>query len=156
MDHEHELNYEEALRERRSVILNSTKNSNYDSKTQIIKLLELEYEDLEKQHSALMYSNDEMLKVNPSDSDLIECREENIKYIQAGLKRMKEIIEEVLDLDRDNRLKDKQPGVVVDSMDNKYDTNSENNVESNTNNENNIMNSKDYKNTNEIIDEIEL
>jgi len=94
-------NYKEHIKEQRNNKIELLDN-NLDSKQKIIKLLELEYEDLEKQQSILIYSNDQMLNFDPNDIEVIECRAENLKFIQKNIERMKEIKKEIVDLDKNH------------------------------------------------------
>jgi hypothetical protein len=95
--------YQQSIREKKINLLDSTyEHKSVDSKEKIIKLLELEYEDLERQQSLLHYSNEEMLICDPNDVEIIECRAENLKFIQNNLKRMKEIKEELLNLEKEH------------------------------------------------------
>jgi hypothetical protein len=95
--------YQESIREKKINLLESTnERKSVDSKEKIIKLLELEYEDLEKEQSLLHYSNEEMLMCDPNDYEIIECRSENLKLIQNNLKRMKHIKEELLNLEKEH------------------------------------------------------
>jgi hypothetical protein len=97
--------YQEAITLRREAILESMENQEQvESKVKIVKLLEMEFEDLEKQQNALVYSNEEMFKCDPNDLELIECRAENMKYIKLNFERMKQIYEEISKLDRNNKL----------------------------------------------------
>lgn len=95
--------YQESIREKKINLLDSKyERKSVDSKEKIIKLLELEYEDLEKEQSLLHYSNEEMLMCDPNDYEIIECRAENLKFIQNNLKRMKHIKEELLNLEKEH------------------------------------------------------
>jgi hypothetical protein len=84
--------------------LNVINDTTLDSKQKIIKSLEIEYEYLEKQQAALLYSNDEMLKFDPNDYELIESRVENLKFMGKNMRRMKQIKDKLIQLDRDNRI----------------------------------------------------
>lgn len=97
--------YQESMKERRMKVLED--KGEMDSKEKIIKILELEYEDLEKQQRALFYSNEEMLLSDPNDLELIECRAENMKFIDKNFQRMKEIKEELINLEPQHFIKDK-------------------------------------------------
>jgi hypothetical protein len=77
-------------------------NTELDSKEKIVKLLEIEYDFLEKQQSAMFYSNEEMLKFDPSDIDIIEARSENVKIMCKNMERMMKIKNDLLGLDREH------------------------------------------------------
>jgi predicted metal-dependent hydrolase len=53
-----------------------------------------------------------MLQCDPNDIEVIECRAENLKFIQNNLKRMKEIIEELINLDKQHEFKDKDVYII--------------------------------------------
>jgi hypothetical protein len=74
----------------------------FDSKEKIIKLLEIEYDYLEKQQVALFYSNEEMLKYDTNDIAIIEARSENVKIIGKNIERMKKIRNDILNLDKEH------------------------------------------------------
>jgi hypothetical protein len=97
--------YQEAMIERREAVIQSMENQEHiDSKVKIVKLLELEFEDLEKQQSALVYSNEVMFQSDPNDLDIIESRAENMKYIKLNFERMKQIYDEISKLDSNNQI----------------------------------------------------
>ncbi len=145
--------YQEAMAEKRLKLFESfPENKNKDSKSKIIKLLELEYDDLEKQLAALIYSNEEMLNIDASDLELIECRAVNIKFIEKNIKRLKEIKEEILNLDKDNKIKNKDESLVFNLDDyeyNKADLNQITNI--NLNNEYDLIDKDE-----DIIKELNL
>ena len=100
--------YEESIRQKRLKLFDSMpEKKSSDSKVKILKILELEYEDLDKQQKALIYSNEEMLNSDPNDIDIIEYRAENMKFIQKNIIRMKEIKDEILNLDKNHQIKEK-------------------------------------------------
>jgi hypothetical protein len=103
--YENHSSYEISMREKRAK--NVYSSSQLDSKEKIIKILELEYEDLERQQSALIYSNEEMFNPGAEDLELIECRAENMKFIEKNIKRMKEVRKQILELSKDHIIKNK-------------------------------------------------
>jgi hypothetical protein len=90
-------------------------DKDYEDKEKIIKILEIEYDLLEKQQSALFYSNEEL--ANYDDYDAIESRAENMKYIHKNITRMKQIKQNLLNLDNDHYINGKD---IFDCFDKKY------------------------------------
>jgi hypothetical protein len=107
-------------------------NDDIDSRYKIIKMLEIEYDYIEKQQMAMFYSNEEMLKYDPNDIDLIDARAENIKLIEKNIIRMHKIKSDILELDRDHYIINKN----IFSFETKLNLFSNNfdNVEINTDN----------------------
>lgn len=81
---------------------------NLNQKERILTLLAIEYDYLEKQQNALFYSNEEMEKYSLSDKDIIECRAENLKIIEKNLVRMKQIRQDIIALDKDHYILNKE------------------------------------------------
>ena len=86
----------------KSTNTNTTKLGNNDyicnSKEELVKIYETEFEELGERVHALFQSNEEMLAYDPHDYDLMQAREENLEIIDKKLsdiiqiqKNMKEI-----------------------------------------------------------------
>lgn len=88
--------FEENLRNLRFNIVN---DETLDSKQKIIKSLETEYEYLQNQIKALIYSNEEMSKFDVNDDMIIESRSENLKFMQKYIIRLNKIRNEITILD---------------------------------------------------------
>jgi hypothetical protein len=88
--------YEENIRTLRLNVIN---DNSLDSKQKIIKSYEIEYEYLENQIRALIYSNDEMSKFNMNDEIIVESRAENLKFMQKYLIKLNKIRAEIVALD---------------------------------------------------------
>jgi hypothetical protein len=91
-------------------------DKDYEDKEKIIKMLEIEYDLLEKQQSALFYSNEELANYD-DDYDAIESRAENMKYINKNITRMEQIKQNLLSLDNDHYINGKD---IYDCFDKKY------------------------------------
>lgn len=121
--------YEQKLKDKRDENINTfVQDKTMDSKEKIIKVLELEYDYLEKQQMAIFYSNEEMLKFDPNDSDLIEARAENMKFIDKNIKRMKQIQKELLSLDKDHYIMGKNLFSCFGVVDKKIDNDNNDNI----------------------------
>lgn len=106
------LDYEEykqkTLENKKLIIDKFINNDKINDKVKIIKFLESEFDFLEGQQKAIFYSNEEMEKYSSEyDNDIQECRAENMKIIFKNLERMKKIQSEILDLDRNHCIKDR-------------------------------------------------
>ncbi len=153
-------------------------------KDELIKIYEIEFEELGNRVQALFQSNEDMLEFDPHDYDLIQAREENLELIDKKLaeivkiqKKMKEICEihPIVNVDifdyfgigqstnndkEDKKIeKDKEKLIKVNQKnDDKFENKNNINIIKNENKEkNSIENSKDkIDNKNEIVTEIEL
>jgi hypothetical protein len=67
----------------------------YKSTAELINLLENDFESIVSQVKMLYEANEEMLKFDPNDYDLIEARQENLEIINKKILRLKEIQEEL-------------------------------------------------------------
>ena len=63
----------------------------YHNTEELISILEVEFNEYGDVVQKLFESNEEMLKFDPKDYDLIQARQENLEIIQHKLKQMKEI-----------------------------------------------------------------
>ena len=153
-------------------------------KDELIKIYEIEFEELGNRILALFQSNEDMMEFDPNDYDLIQAREENLELIDKKLaeivkiqKKMKEICEihPIVNVDifdyfgigqstnkdkEDKKIeKDKEKLIKVNQKnDDKFANKNNINIIKNENKEENtIENSKDkIENKNEIVTEIEL
>jgi hypothetical protein len=140
---------EEFLKRNGIIEIESFINSNqYDSKEKIIKLLEIEYTELEQQQMAMYFSNEEMLNYDPNDLDIIEARAENIKIMEKNIQRMQKIKEDLLKLDRDHYINGKNVFDCFNFKPEKNDT-----IENKIDNEGDKMDVDDEE---KIITEIDL
>ena len=87
--------------DRQRMIDDFINDDSLNSKQKIITVLEMEYNYLEMQQKALFYSNEEMLNCDINDTDVIESRAINMTFMEKNNKRMKEIKQELLNLDGD-------------------------------------------------------
>jgi len=92
-------NFESFEENLRMIRLNVINDNSLDSKQKIIKSYEIEYEYLENQIKALIYSNDEMSKFDINDEIIMESRAENLKFMQNYLTRLNKIRSEIIALD---------------------------------------------------------
>jgi hypothetical protein len=101
--------YKQKYLENRKNTIDSFINDNkINDKEKIVKFLESEFIFLEEQQKAIFYSNQEMMKYcGEDDEDINECRSENMKIIFKNLTRMKKIQSDIIGLDRNHFLKDK-------------------------------------------------
>ena len=153
-------------------------------KDELIKIYEIEFEELGNRILALFQSNEDMMEFDPNDYDLIQAREENLELIDKKLaeivkiqKKMKEICEihPIVNVDifdyfgigqstnndkEDKKIeKDKEKLIKVNQKnDDKFENKNNIYIIKNENKEeNSIENSKDkIENKNEIVTEIEL
>ena len=74
---------------------NTTKLGNNDyicnSREELVKIYETEFEELGEKVHALFQSNEEMLAYDPHDYDLMQAREENLEIIDKKLSEMIQI-----------------------------------------------------------------
>jgi hypothetical protein len=68
----------------------------YRTTTELIKLLESDFEQIVMEVEMLYNANEEMLEYDPSDYDLIQAREDNLAIINKRLERLKEIQKELM------------------------------------------------------------
>ena len=62
-----------------------------NGQNELIKIYEIEFEELGDRVQALFQSNEDMLEFDPYDYDLIQAREENLQLIDKKLEEMKKI-----------------------------------------------------------------
>lgn len=97
------------LENRKNTIDNYINDNKIGDKEKIIKFLESEFFFLEEQQKAIYYSNQEMMKYcTEDDEDINECRAENMKIIFKNFERMKKIKSDIIGLDKNHYLKDKE------------------------------------------------
>ena len=153
-------------------------------KDELIKIYEIEFEELGNRVLSLFQSNEDMMEFDPNDYDLIQAREENLELIDKKLaeivkiqSKMKEICSyhPIVNLDifeyfgigkkplsnkeenKDN-LEIKNENLIEIEQKNDINKNDNNNILNNENNnkdENSDKNNKN-ENDNDIITEIEL
>ena len=63
----------------------------YHNTEELLTILETEFNEFGEIVQKLFESNEEMLKFDPNDYDLIQARQENLEIIQIKLKSMKDI-----------------------------------------------------------------
>jgi hypothetical protein len=145
--------YVNKMKEKRQrVIEDFVNDQRFDPKEKTIKILEVEYAYLEKQQQALFYSNEEMFKYGPNDVEMIECRAENLKFIEKNYKRMKEIKNDLLKLDGEENYIVKKNIYEQIKFEDKIDIDIDVDIE----NECNLEDGDKNINKNEIINEIDL
>lgn len=71
------------------------KNYHFKSTSELIALLENDFESIEKEIKMLFEANEEMLNFDPNDYDLIEARKENLEVINKRLLFLKDIQNEL-------------------------------------------------------------
>lgn len=106
------LDYEEYklkyLENKKNALENYISDNKISDKEKIIKFLESEFYFLQDQQKAIYYSNVEMKKyLTEEDEELNEFRAENMKIIYKNFERMKKIKSDILGLDRNHNIKDK-------------------------------------------------
>ena len=124
-------------------------NESLSLQEKILINLERELSNLEIEQKNILYSNEEMLKLNPNDKLIIESREVNLNIYNKNEKRIKEIKQYIKDLSKNenqNRNKNKKGDVNDDGKN--YKINDENKIKSECNNK------KDENE--EILKELEL
>ena len=154
-------------------------------KDELIRIYEIEFEELGNNVLSLFQSNEDMMEFDPNDYDLIQAREENLELIDKKLaeivkiqQKMKEICEihPLVSVDifeyfgigksskdnevNKNEIENKKDLIEVNGEENKKINNNINNINNNENNKednsiNNISENK-IQNDNNIITELEL
>lgn len=79
-----------------------TLNTQLDSKTKILIVLESEYKYLEISQNNIIYSNNEMKRLMPDDKDIIESISINEKFFKKNLERMIQIKKRISLLEGNN------------------------------------------------------
>ena len=127
-------------------------------KDELVKIYEIEFEELGDKVQSLFQSNEDMLEFDPYDYDLIQAREENLQLIDKKLEEMIKIQEKM------KEICDYHPIVNVDIFDyfgigqkTKNENGENNNINKNENKENLISINNDKKIENQInsINDIE-
>ena len=127
-------------------------------KDEMVKIYEIEFEELGDKVQSLFQSNEDMLEFDPHDYDLIQAREENLQLIDKKLEEMIKIQEKM------KEICDYHPIVNVDIFDyfgigqkTKNENGKNNNINKNENKENLISINNDKKIENQInsINDIE-
>jgi hypothetical protein len=127
-------------------------------KDEMVKIYEIEFEELGDKVQSLFQSNEDMLEFDPHDYDLIQAREENLQLIDKKLEEMIKIQEKM------KEICDYHPIVNVDIFDyfgigqkTKNENGENNNTNINENKENLISINDDKKIENQInsINDIE-
>ena len=122
-------------------------NESLSLQEKILINLERELSNLEIEQKNILYSNEEMLKLNPNDKLIIESREVNLNIYNKNEKRIKEIKQYIKDLSKnENQNQNKEDDVNDDGKN--YKINDENKIKSECNN------NKDENE--EILKELEL
>ena len=65
---------------------------------ELVKIYEIEFEEIGNKIQSLFQSNEEMLEFDPHDYDLIQAREENLQLIDKKLEEMMKIQEKMKDI----------------------------------------------------------
>lgn len=86
-----------------------TLNTQLDSKTKILIVLESEYKYLEISQNNIVYSNNEMKRLMPNDEDIIESISINEKFFNKNLERMRQIKKRISILEGNNHYICKKP-----------------------------------------------
>ena len=152
---------------------------------ELVKIYEIEFEEIGNKIQSLFQSNEEMLEFDPHDYDLIQAREENLQLIDKKIEEMMKIQEKMKDIcnyhpivtvdifdhfgigkkikdNEDNKEKKKEENLaLVDEEDkkNEENINSINDLEEkkkNNNNEEEQKKENKKQKDNEIITEIDL
>ena len=127
-------------------------------KDEMVKIYEIEFEELGDKVQSLFQSNEDMLEFDPHDYDLIQAREENLQLIDKKLEEMIKIQEKM------KEICDYHPIVNVDIFEyfgigqkTKNENGENNNINKNENKENLISIDDDKKIENQInsINDIE-
>jgi len=120
-------------------------------KDELVKIYEIEFEELGDKVQSLFQSNEDMLEFDPHDYDLIQAREENLQLIDKKLEEMIKIQEKM------KEICDYHPIVNVDIFDyfgigkkSKNENGENNNTNKNENKENLISINDDNKIENQI------
>jgi hypothetical protein len=138
-------NFESFEQNLRNLRFNIVNDETLDSKQKIIKSLEIEYEYLQNQIKALIYSNDEMSKFDVNDNLIIESRSENLKFMQKYIIRLNKIRNEIAILDPCHH--------IVEIKNTLQEINEEYNIEIQKVNSND-ENSRESKNKNDLNDKV--
>ena len=124
-------------------------NENLSLQEKIIINLKRELNSLEIEQKNILYSNEEMLKLNPNDKLIIESREVNLNIYNKNEKRIKEINQYIKDLSKnENENKNKYKKEDANDDGKKDKINDESKIKSEGNNK------KDENE--EILKELEL
>ena len=65
---------------------------------ELVKIYEIEFEEIGNKIQSLFQSNEEMLEFDPHDYDLIQAREENLQLIDKKIEEMMKIQEKMKDI----------------------------------------------------------
>ena len=119
------------------------------NKDELIKLYEIEFEEIGNLVQGLFQSNEDMLEFDPHDYDLIQAREDNLQIIDKKMEQMMKIQQKM------KELCDYHPLVKVDIFDyfgiGKNETNENKNKEEGKQSENKIrVNEEEIQNKNNI------
>ena len=117
-------------------------NENLSLQEKIIINLKRELNDLEIEQKNILYSNEEMLKLNPNDKLIIESREVNLNIYNKNEKRIKEIKQYIKDLSKNenenenkNKKEDANDNGKKDKINDEYKIKSEGNNKKDENEE---------------------
>ena len=148
----------------------------YHNTEELLTILEAEFNEFGEIVQKLFESNEEMLKFDPNDYDLIQARQENLEIIQIKLKSMKDIQNKVKNIcpnhpivnvdifslfinEKKNEDNKKDINIMSDEEKKKQDDlilNMINEIPSQNNNTNENNNKNKDNNKDEIITEIDL
>ena len=117
-------------------------NENLSLQEKIVINLKRELNDLEIEQKNILYSNEEMLKLNPNDKLIIESREVNLNIYNKNEKRIKEIKQYIKDLSKNenenenkNKKEDANDNGKKDKINDEYKIKSEGNNKKDENEE---------------------
>ena len=148
----------------------------YHNTEELLTILEAEFNEFGDIVQKLFESNEEMLKFDPNDYDLIQARQENLEIIQIKLKSMKDIQNKVKNIcpnhpivnvdifslfinEKKNEDNKKDINIMSDEEKKKQDDlilNMINEIPSQNNNINENNNNTENNDKNDIITEIDL
>ena len=148
----------------------------YHNTEELLTILETEFNEFGEIVQKLFESNEEMLKFDPNDYDLIQARQENLEIIQIKLKSMKDIQNKVKNIcpnhpivnvdifslfinEKKNEDNKKDINIMSDEEKKKQDDlilNMINEIPSQNNNINEKNNNTENNDKNDIITEIDL
>ena len=148
----------------------------YHNTEELLTILEAEFNEFGEIVQKLFESNEEMLKFDPKDYDLIQARQENLEIIQIKLKSMKDIQNKVKNIcpnhpivnvdifslfinEKKNEDNKKDINIMSDEEKKKQDDlilNMINEIPSQNNNINEKNNNTENNDKNDIITEIDL
>ena len=148
----------------------------YHNTEELLTILETEFNEFGEIVQKLFESNEEMLKFDPNDYDLIQARQENLEIIQIKLKSMKDIQNKVKNIcpnhpivnvdifslfinEKKNEDNKKDINIMSDDEKKKQDDlilNMINEIPSQNNNINENNNNTENNDKNDIITEIDL